>query len=192
MEAYQLSDEERVELALINGATKGDNETLGELFDRYQPLVRRLWLNCSIANLDRQDWQQEAFLVLDRAVHNYRQEQRTRFCWYYRQLLTNRLRDLYRQTRAAKRIPAQLVQDLNVENDVTMIQDPVLTPEQIVMWRASYQEFLAQCSTNEREAYLLESEGRDLTEIAQVMGCSERKVKNALHRARAKLKKHLG
>ena len=34
MEAYQLSDEERVELALINGATKGDNETLGELFDR--------------------------------------------------------------------------------------------------------------------------------------------------------------
>lgn len=49
MEAYQLSDEERVELALINGATKGDNETLGELFDRYQPLVRRLWLNCSIA-----------------------------------------------------------------------------------------------------------------------------------------------
>ena len=89
MEAYQLSDEERVELALINGATKGDNETLGELFDRYQPLVRRLWLNYSIATLDRQDWQQEAFLVLDRAVHNYRQEQRTRFCWYYRQLLTN-------------------------------------------------------------------------------------------------------
>ena len=79
MEAYQLSDEERVELALINGATKGDNETLGELFDRYQPLVRRLWLNYSIANLDRQDWQQEAFLVLDRAVHNYRQEQRTRY-----------------------------------------------------------------------------------------------------------------
>ncbi len=189
MEAYQLNEEERTELALIAKATRGNNETLAQLSDRYQPLVRKLWLSFSIAGLDRQDWQQEAFLVLSRAVQSYKKDQKTRFCWYYRQLLTNRLRDLYRQTRAEKRIPAQLIQDLDAENDITMIQDPVLSPEQIVMWRVSYQEFLAQCSKNEREAFLLESKGLALEEIAQTMGCSPGRVKNALHRARAKLKR---
>lgn len=192
MDKNELTDLEREELAMITAARRGDGEVLAALFDRYQPLVRRLWVQCTIADLDRDDWAQEAFLVMHRAVVTYQPAQTTRFCWYFHHLLANRMRDLYRKKAATKRIPAHLIQPLNAENDLATLAASGPTPEEVVILREKRRAFLAACSATERRVILLESQGQAPTEIARLLGCSRARVQNAHHRARAKLKWFLG
>lgn len=188
MEKNELTKVEREEQALIRAAREGTSSALAALFNRYQPLVRRLWLKMAIQGLDRDDWQQEAFLVLHRAVVTYQPEQATRFCWYLHHLLENRLRDLYRRKVATKRIPAQLIQPLSVDNDMTTIPAVTPSPEEAALLRERRRLFLLACSATERQVIILASQGMSTQETARLLGCSPTKVKNARHRARAKLR----
>lgn len=188
MESSELLKVGDTEADLIGAARQGNSEALTELFDRYQPLVRRLWIKMTIPGFDRDDWQQEAFLVLTRAVRTYRTDQATRFCWYFHHLLENRLRDLYRRKVAIKRVPEHLIQAVSVDNDLAILPAATPSPEEVVLRRERRRQFLAACSRMEREVMILASFGHNTEETARLMGCSPAKVKNARHRARAKFR----
>lgn len=168
-------------------AQLGDEKCLQELFEQYQPLVRHLWQKYYSADIEAEDWQQEALIVLFKVLRGYQDIDAAQFSSFYKQSLENRMLDFYRIRQARKRIPAKELAAMNdlMEEMLTHQNDSPL--DEIAHCHACLTELLQNCSPFEREVLILINEGRPTREICLMLACKKRKVESAITRLRGKL-----
>lgn len=182
----QEIDIDREELAMIMNARLGMSEDFDTLFNRYWPLVRKIWQQYHVTDLELDDWIQESQLVMVRVLKSYEGNNIGKFSGFYKQSLVNRILDIYRARQAHKRIPAAQLAPL--DKDCFEIADQHQgIPDDIVYCHHCLEEFMQDCSAFERQVVALLHAGNNLGEIAECLHCNERKVQSALTRSRRKL-----
>lgn len=175
---------------LIQQSAMGSSQEFSALYQKYLPLIYKTWHRFRLAELSLEDWKQEAAIVLFRSASSYGR-QNVRFCWYYRQALLNRIRDLYRQQAAKKRIPSREIEELtDVHIDRKMV-DPHHRPDEVSEYRSSYSSFFNNCSLFEQSVFILVNRGYNYEEVAKRMSRSTRSTRSAFERARQKFLKHM-
>lgn len=174
------------ELMLIMNAQLGTSEDFDTLFTRYWPLVRRVWQQYHVADLELDDWVQEAQLVMLKVLRSYNGDNPGKFSGFYKQSLINRILDIYRARQANKRIPANQLSPLDNEC-IEIIDNHQNFPDDIVYCHECLKTFMLDCSKFERQVVALLHAGNSLSEIALQLNCSERKIQSALTRSRRKL-----
>ncbi|WP_295731437.1 RNA polymerase sigma factor [uncultured Limosilactobacillus sp.] len=178
------------ESELIKQVAGKDSASFAVLYNQYLPLICKLWYQFRLDEVPLDDWKQEAAVVLYRTACSYSCNE-ARFCWYLRQALTNKIRDLYRQQVAKKRVPAHQIESItDVQIDQRLV-DINLQPDEVSHFRSIYQQFLKECSRLEKDAFLGINSGERLESIAQQLRCSPLAIRAAFERARKKLKQRL-
>ena len=179
--------QDQKEVKLLVAARAGKDKEFQELFNQYWPLVRRLWQEYYVADLELEDWRQEAEVVLMRVLKGYRGASSTKFAGFYKQSLINRLLDLYRARQAGKRIPASQLSSLGDEEANLLVDGHHDRPEDIVYCQKCLMAFMQRCSSFERQVIILLHQRESLEELEIVLECDERKIRSALTRSRRKL-----
>lgn len=181
---YFLNDDG---LRLLNAARAGKDREFQALFNQYWPLVRRLWQEYYVANLELEDWHQEAEIVMMRVLDRYHGSSLIKFAGFYKQSLINRLLDLYRARQAYKRIPASQLSSLGEEDGDRLVDDHHNRPEDIVYCQSCLKAFMQRCSPFERQVIIRLHQGASIAELESQFDCDERKIRSALTRGRRKL-----
>lgn len=75
------------DLELLIQAQVGNEDKFMALFDCYSSLVKRLWQKFYIADLEFEDWDQEAQLVLLKVIYSYSGKDIHQFSGFYKQSL---------------------------------------------------------------------------------------------------------
>ena len=70
-------------LELLTQAQVGNEDQFMALFDCYSSLVKRLWQRFYIADLELEDWEQEAQLVLLKVIYSYNGKDINQFSGFY-------------------------------------------------------------------------------------------------------------
>ncbi|WP_302118126.1 RNA polymerase sigma factor [uncultured Limosilactobacillus sp.] len=187
----RFKENEEKYLKLINNSRRGSNEDFKELFQCYWPLVRRLWQRYNVNNLELADWEQEARVVMLEVIRLYNNQGPRMFSCFFKECLTNRIRDLQRQTQAYKRIPAERLYALTDEYSEIIIDYLRHSPDDIIYCRQSLNYLLNYCSKFERKVLVYLHSGYSIAEIAETLKCSKRSIQSALHRCHIKLLKVL-
>ena len=180
------------ESRLIAAVAHRDSQAFQELYQRYIPLICKVWYRFRLPTLSLEDWKQEAAIVLYRAACRFKQRD-VLFCSYLRQAFLNRIRDLYRQQAARKRVPFGCLHYLAEEgvNEFEKLVDSRLRPDEVYHLRTSYRHFLRECSPFERHIFLTINQGISIREAALIEKCPLRTIRSALERARKKLRDSL-
>ena len=174
-------------MKILVDARAGKDKEFQALFNQYWPLVRRLWQEYYVADLELEDWHQEAEMVLIRVLERYRGGSMNSFAGFYKQSLINRLLDLYRARQAYKRIPASQLSSLGDEDANLLVDGRRNRPEDIVYCQKCLENFMQQCSTFERQVIILLHQGDSIADLESKLNCDERKIRSALTRGRRKL-----
>lgn len=175
---------------LIERVGGQDSESFSALYEQYLPLICKTWYQFRLADLPLEDWKQEAAMVLYRVACAY-QNKEARFCWYLRQALRNKIRDLYRQQAAQKRIPVDNIEPITDFHIDQQFVDVNFRPDDVSRFRLVYEQFIRQCSLMEKDAFMLINSGERLEDIAEQLSCSPLSVRSAFERARQKFLKCL-
>lgn len=175
------------EVKILVDARAGKDKEFQALFNQYWPLVRRLWQEYYVADLELEDWHQEAEMVLMRVLERYRGGSMNSFAGFYKQSLINRLLDLYRARQAYKRIPASQLSSLGDEDANLLVDGRRNRPEDIVYCQKCLENFMQRCSTFERQVIILLHQGDSIADLESKLNCDERKIRSALTRGRRKL-----
>lgn len=175
------------ELDLIIQARLGTNEGMNEMFTRYRPLIRKVWQQYYVTDLELDDWTQEAKLVMVKALRSYQWRSLDEFGGFYKQSLVNRILDLYRARQAYKRIPANKIAPLCKEHVESLADGHHSSLDELIYCHECLQQFMSNCSDFERQVIALLHTGLTTGELADQLSCSERKVQSALTRSRHKL-----
>ncbi len=178
------------DLELLIQAQVGNEDKFMALFDCYSSLVKRLWQKFYIADLEFEDWDQEAQLVLLKVIYSYSGKDIHQFSGFYKQSLVNRLLDLYRARQADKRIPVEQLDSLG-ENDSETILGGKILLEDIVYCHKSIEEIIRVSSSFERDVLALTVIGKSVEYVCRKLQCSKRQVQSAFSRTRTKLIKIL-
>ena len=152
-------------------------------------IVTRYFMN----GYETEDMMQEAKVVLIESLNDYDKEIGMPFLKYYHMKLTNHFNMLVRREHADKRkvnLKAGSLDSLMEEvGDYVRGTSCVLTnPENIVIAKEAYSEYVNQLSRFEYNVYLLFMDGQTIERIAAVLGSSETKVMNAWYRCTLKFK----
>ncbi|MGN1280236.1 MAG: RNA polymerase sigma factor [Limosilactobacillus sp.] len=182
---HKFQDQKGVRLLVE--AKAGKDKEFQILFNQYWPLVRRLWQEYYVADLELDDWQQEAEVVLMKVLEKYRGTSALKFAGFYKQSLINRLLDLYRARQAGKRIPAGQLSSLGDEDANLLVDGHCNRPEDVVYCQKCLADFMHRCSTFERQVIVLLHQGASIKELESELDCDERKIRSALTRSRRKL-----
>lgn len=187
MKLQKFIEENQEELALISGAKFGDQESINELFNRYEPLVKKQWSRNKICTYDYDDWRQEALMTMMRVVTQYHAETTVRFCWFYKQALVNRARDLYRSQAASKRIPMEITSSIGEAAEQYLDERSIYgAPGETVIIKERFRQLLKECSRLEAEVFIMWIHGYNIDEIAEKVECQRSQATSALARARKK------
>lgn len=168
-------------------AQLGDEKGLQDLFEQFQPLVRHLWQKYYTADIEAEDWQQEALIVLFKVVRSYQDIDVAKFSGFYKQSLENRMLDFYRIRQARKRIPAKELAEMSDLMEEMLTHSNYCPVDEIAHCHACLNELFNNCSPFEREVLTLINEGRATREISLLLACKKRKVESAITRLRSKL-----
>lgn len=182
---YYTNSEVASETALITQVRANDSMYFMILFNRYRPLICKVWYQFHLTSTSLDDWQQEAALVLYRVACNYSGQQ-GHFCCYFRKALMNRIRDLYRQQAAKKRVPANCIEPLTDVHVEAVAIDHHLGPDEVAEFRQCYYRFRNDCSNLEWETFVEINQGFAIDEVANKLGCNLCSIRSALERAKKK------
>ena len=178
------------DLGLLIQAQVGNEDKFIALFNCYSSLVRRLWQKYYVADLEFDDWCQEAQLVLLKVIYSYRGTDINQFSGFFKQSLINRLLDLYRARQADKRIPVDQLDALG-ESDSIFIASTTAPLEDVVYCHSSIERVIKNSSRFERQVLALIVTGYSVELVCLKLNCKKRQVQSALSRSRNKLIKIL-
>ena len=152
-------------------------------------IVTRYFMN----GYETEDMMQEAKVVLIESLNDYDKAIGMPFLKYYHMKLTNHFNMLVRREHADKRkvnLKASSLDSLMEEaGDYVRGTSCVLTnPENMVIAKEAYSEYVNQLSRFEYNVYLLFMDGQTIERIATVLESSETKVLNAWYRCTLKFK----
>lgn len=173
------------DLRLLIQARVGNEDKFMALFNCYTSLVKRLWQKYYVADLELEDWYQEAQVVLLKVIYSYHGEDINQFSGFYKRSLINRLLDLYRARQAGKRIPAEQLDGLGESEEITL--NSSFSLDDIVYCHQSIDQTIATSSPFEQQVLLFVISGKSVKTICRELGCSQRQVQSALYRSKKKL-----
>lgn len=165
----------------------GGNGKQEEIFQRYRPLIIKLWQRYYVSGLELADWEQEARPVILRVLELYRGDGKDQFSGFLKQSLVNRILDLYRARQAHKRIPAEKIGALTPESEEMLQEQPWRQPEELVHGHFCLRQLIAACSPFERQVLISYNQGYSTDEVAERLRCTKRQVQSAMGRSRRKM-----
>ncbi|HTR62161.1 MAG TPA: RNA polymerase sigma factor [Candidatus Binataceae bacterium] len=182
----------RTDEELIAEILNGETATFSELATRHRPRVERLCQRFFSDPEMARDLAQEAFIRAYTALATYRREMP--FGSWLRAIVTNLC---YDELRRRRRRPEELVADFTAPEVQWMNLVNDATPEEIVAAAEERREahdlanrLLDSLRAEDRTVLILkDSEEMNVSEIAEIMGWSEAKVKIRAFRARQALRK---
>ncbi|RRG09204.1 MAG: sigma-70 family RNA polymerase sigma factor [Lactobacillus sp.] len=163
------------------------------LYGRYLPLIRKMKRQYYFQDVDDEDWEQEARVVMWRTIRSYNKSRGVAFCYFFKLNLRNHAYDLIRHENAAKRIKVDQRINIDHESFTDELADPgSCPPDDWTICQESIHEFLSTCSKFERRIFALIHQGCNAQEVADQLECDVRKVTSALDRCRKKLNELFG
>ncbi|NLR10193.1 MULTISPECIES: sigma-70 family RNA polymerase sigma factor [Lactobacillaceae] len=185
----ELTDEQL--LALIRESL--ESPALLVLFDRYRPVLYKLQSRYFIPGYDRDDWNQEALLVLCRVAQRFEISRGKSFGGFYRQALRFRVYDLIRRSQTKKRLAGQ--QAVSLEANRTFVSDTVRDTRWTLRESLEVQEAVVRLakrlSSVEHTVFGGLLRGESLQRIARKHQLTVLQVSGAAHRSRMKLRELL-
>lgn len=183
----ELLDEELLDTRRLH------TELFEELLQVSTPITMSIVTRYFMNGYETEDMMQEAKVVLIESLNDYDKAIGMPFLKYYHMKLTNHFNMLVRREHADKRkvnLKASSLDSLMEEaGDYVRGTSCVLTnPENMVIAKEAYSEYINQLSRFEYNVYLLFMDGQTIERIAAVLGSSETKVMNAWYRCTLKFK----
>ena len=172
---------------LVDFINNGEYKYLQLLINRYMPYVISTASNYNAGGLDTEDFIQEGILAIFSAVKTY-DSNKASFKTFVSMCITRAMSSAFaRASGAAKHIPESLISSID---DVELTD--MSSPESILIEKENYSD-LAQTIKQESSdfEYKVLSEflsGKSYSDIANILGVSEKSVDNALRRIRSKIK----
>ena len=180
----EFSDEE-----LICRLRAGEGFIEEYLLEKYKPFVKSKSRALFLAGADREDLIQEGMIGLFKAIRDFKSENGAPFAAFAKLCVE---RQLYTAIEAAARMKnAPLNGYISLSEEAENLMDGGI--EDAVIEKASYQQIYSDIqmhlSQMERQVLELFLEGKNYTEIAGIMGKSDKSIDNALQRLKAKIRK---
>lgn len=177
--------------ALSLRANQGDREAEEALVLRYQWLVRSCARPLFLLGADHEDLLQEGMVGLVKAIRDYDPARNDSFSAFARLCIRRRMLDAIR-TAAGDR-HAILNDSLSLD-DGTQWEFPSQegNPEQLLIGQETFAERLSRCrfTALERQILSLYLQGLTRGEITAQTGMPGKRIDNAIHRIRTKLRSH--
>lgn len=176
------------DMELLTRFIAGDSVSFTALFDRYLPLVHKMGRHFYFQDVDQEDWEQEARIVMLKTIRCYKASLQVNFGYYYKVNLKHRAYDIIRQENAAKRVREENRVNLEAEGfHESLIDYHQCPPDDWTLCHEKMKEFLARCSPFEIEVFRLVHSGYSQELVAQKLNCNCRKITSALDRCQKKL-----
>ena len=154
----------------------GESAIMDYIMEKYKHLVKNKARTMFILGADTEDLIQEGMIGLFKAIRDFDPDKGVPFSSFAKLCVE---RQLYTAIEAATRQKTDSLMDGGIE--------------EAVVERASYQQTYAkvrrQLSPMEKEVLALYLEGKDYTEIARILGKSDKSIDNALQRIKSKIRK---
>ncbi|MCP3676500.1 MAG: RNA polymerase sigma factor [Deltaproteobacteria bacterium] len=181
-----LTDEDLAELV-----KSGDESAFTKLIERYRTLAFSLAYNMTGNIAEGEDISQEAFTILYTKVGAFRGESSFK-TWFYR-VVINLCRRHYRRSRIVRFTSLSFLTKEGEEREMDIKVES--TPENeasVNQAGASIDSAVKKPSIKQREVFILKHmKGLKISEIADVLGCSDGTVKTHLFRAVRALQQEL-
>ncbi len=178
----ELTDEQ-----LCSLAQGGDAAAANRLAARYFPLIRaRASAYKPISgSFDKEDLGQEGFIGLIGAISRYNADCGASFRTFAVLNIDRRITDAVRTSLRKRRVPDCVKADCDAPD--------TSSPESTAILRDTISRIEHQLRTStsdtERRSLMLHLSGYSYAETAQILGCNQKSVENALSRVRRKLNK---
>ncbi|WP_025730697.1 sigma-70 family RNA polymerase sigma factor [Atopobacter phocae] len=179
----------------------GEEELFEEFFKRFSAMMYRYSYLYPIAELERDDFIQEASTVLYRAMGKYNVENGTGFTAYYRTCLKNEINSILRRALAKKRASSRdnvMYEEFETERIANKYYEqtsggpsPYIHPEAHVLLEESVDYFIHSLSDFEQKSFYWYTKGYTIDEIAERVCRPVESVQNALKRCRRKMREAL-
>ena len=193
---------------LLNGVRAGDQDAVNRLMDRHRVAVRRLIQmrldNAVARRVDASDVVQDVLFEASRRLEDYIKEPTMPFHLWLRQLARDRMIDMHRRHRVAKRRSVDREQQVtSVAHDnqsaadlMSLLKDNELTPAAASLRKEMEQRFLEalnQLEEDDREIIMMRHfEHLGNGEVAEALNLSAPAAGMRYLRAIRKLRQHLG
>ena len=160
------------------------------LLEKYKPFVKSRSRALFLVGGDREDLIQEGMIGLFKAIRDFNPENGAPFVAFAKLCVE---RQLYTAIEAAGRLKnAPLNAYVSLSEEGNQLIDGGI--EEAVIEKASYQQMYEDVQKNlsamEREVLELYLEGKDYTEIAKILGKTDKSIDNALQRIKGKIRKN--
>ena len=180
----EFSDKE-----LIRRLRAGESAIEEYLLEKYKPFVKSRSRALFLVGGDKEDLIQEGMIGLFKAIRDYDPENGAPFAAFAKLCVE---RQLYTAIEAAGRMKnAPLNAYISLSEEAENLMDGGI--EESVIEKANYQQMYAALQTHlsvmEKEVLEFYLEGKDYTEIAEIMGKSAKAIDNALQRIKGKIRK---
>lgn len=184
-------EENMPDLIVLTLQTLGMNP-FDKLVELCEPITYSVIKKYFLKDYERSDFLQEARSVLVRATRDWRVTVGMSFTQYYHMQLTNHLNMLIRKKRAQKRKVNEytesldnLVQEAGVHIEGT--SNPATQPEEVVIARETYSEYLAELSELEARVNQLFMNNTSFEGMSEKLNITNAQARSALYRCRTKL-----
>ncbi|HAL74592.1 MAG TPA: RNA polymerase sporulation sigma factor SigH [Clostridiales bacterium] len=185
---------------LLAQAAQGNQQAIEALLIRYKDLVRRKASSMFMAGADAEDVIQEGMIGLFKAIRDYRPVHRVPFAAFASYCIMAQITDAVRQASRQKHRPLnnslslQSLIQTDDDNDLQLIELFIGSngpdPEEALLNNENLTDlqtfFIEELSQLEQQVVLLFIQKLSYKQIADCLGCSSKKVDNALSRARQK------
>ena len=180
-----FSDEE-----LIRRLRAGEKGIPEYLLEKYKPFVKSRSRALFLVGGDREDLIQEGMIGLFKAIRDYDEEKGVPFAGFAKLCIERQLYTAIESAGRQKNAPLNGYVSLSEETENLVdggIEEAVIQRE---FFQQIYEEAQTYLSPLEREVLELYLEGQDYTEIAKVLGKTDKSIDNALQRIKSKIKKN--
>lgn len=175
---------------LVAMAQQDDSSAFEELMQRYQPLIISQHSGQRLSDMNLDEWQQEARIVLWKIMQRFNVERKNAFGTYFKVSLVNKRRDLARRAKAQKR--RLLRGKLELDSDPVLRENVLIDhtmPDAVVETRDTaahcFDKLLSSFECQVQRCMLGQM---SIEEIAASLEADVNQVKNAIERIRKKLR----
>lgn len=181
----EFSDEE-----LIRRLRAGEEFIEEYLLEKYKPFVKSKSRVLFLVGGDKEDLIQEGMIGLFKAIRDFNPDNGASFAAFAKLCVERNLYTAIEKAARLKNAPLNGYISLSEESETLMdggIEEAVIEKTSYQQMYANIQEHLSSMEKEVLELYL---EGKDYTEIAEILEKSDKSIDNALQRIKSKMRKH--
>jgi len=186
---------------LVGLIKQGETIYFEELFTRFLPLVKKMNNLYYFRFIERDDFWQEARIVMHKAVVAYDPDKGLQFSGFFKLMLEHHVYSLIRKETAQKRkidkgaisLDQLMENEGNSQLDRSFIGKTMdqVSLEDVVQVRESTDSYFSCLSHFEQDVFTRFLLGKDFSVIAGEMDCETTQIKNAFDRCKQKMKRLL-